>query len=222
MKHLRLKTRRLYLYRYAFRFSQNEELGNRHTDTFERLEFLGDAVLEMIVSELIYKKYPLKDEGFLTQLRSKIVCGKNLSQLAKKIGIDRLIDVGKYEGKRQTLLADVFEAFVGALFIDKGFEKTQNILVNRIFSPVLDFDVLVNTETDNKSRLLEWAQKQKKKVKFKLLQSVGQAHKKQFLVGVVIDGVEYAQAWHTTIKDAEQAAAQKTIEILKQNGFFNT
>lgn len=220
LKTLNFKTRRYYFYKYAFRFheSKNQKL-NGLTDTFERLEFLGDAILQMVVSEYIFKMYPFKDEGFLSQLRSKIVCDKNLSQIAQKIGIDKIVEINHFQQNKQTSLADIFEAFVGALFLDKGLKKTRKILLEQILN-VVDIHELVNTETDYKSKLLMWSQKKRAKVEFKLLNTIVINNKKNFLVSVVVDGKEYGQSLNTTIKESEQAASRKTIEILKNEGLF--
>lgn len=220
LKTLNFKTSKYYLYQNAFRIYEdtNQKL-ICSTNTFERLEFLGDAILQMVVSEYIFKKYPFKDEGFLSQLRSKIVCDKNLSEIAQKIGIHRIIEINHHQQNKQTMLANTFEAFVGALFLDKGLKKTKKILFEQIMN-VIDIHELANTETDYKSKLLIWSQKKKAKVEFKLLNTIVLNNKKNFLVSVVVDGKEYGQSLATTIKESEQSASRKTIELLKNEGIF--
>ena len=126
----------------------------------ERLEYLGDAVLSTIVAEYLYKKYPGKDEGFLTKMRSKIVKRKTLNTVAERMGID--IVLTKYtQGKlSKSMLGNAFEAVVGALYIEYGYEKTRNYVISKILMRLLDIHELEQSDDNYKSQLLEWGQKE--------------------------------------------------------------
>jgi ribonuclease-3 len=150
----------LSLYRLAFRHksvAQAVKKGVKNSN--ERLEFLGDAVLGSVVAEVLFKMYPYEDEGFLTELRSKIVSRNNLNALARKLGLDSLIqyDNRMVNSTRQgSLLGDAFEALIGAVYLDKGYDFTKGFLINRIIKAHIDIHTLEQTETNFKSKLIEW------------------------------------------------------------------
>ncbi|MGN6641024.1 MAG: ribonuclease III family protein, partial [Mucilaginibacter sp.] len=162
----------LSLYRLAFRHksvAQNVKKGIKNSN--ERLEFLGDAVLGSVVAEVLFKLYPYEDEGFLTELRSKIVNRGNLNQLARKLGFEQLIqyDNRMVNSTRQSsLLGDAFEALVGAIYLDKGYDFTKNFLVNHIIKSHIDIRQLEQTETNFKSKLIEWCQRHGQDITFEL------------------------------------------------------
>src|ERR1700749_1525829 len=182
----------LSLYKMAFRHksvAQNIRKGVKNSN--ERLEFLGDAVLGSVVAEVLFKLYPYEDEGFLTELRSKIVSRVNLNQLAKKLGFDKLIeyDTRMVGSNRQgSLLGDAFEALVGAVYLDKGYEFTKNFLVNHIIKSHIDIQKLEQTETNFKSKLIEWCQRHSKDVSFDLVENEDGENLKLFTVNASVDG----------------------------------
>ena len=165
----------LSLYRLAFRHksvAQNVKKGVKNSN--ERLEFLGDAVLGSVVAEVLFKLYPFEDEGFLTELRSKIVNRSNLNQLARKLGFEQLIeyDSRMVNSTRQgSLLGDAFEALVGAIYLDKGYDFIKNFLVNHIIKSHIDIHKLEQTETNFKSKLIEWCQRHGKDITFELIEN---------------------------------------------------
>src|SRR5476651_2484852 len=138
------------LYRMAFRhksIATNVKKGVKNSN--ERLEFLGDAVLGSVVAEVLFKLYPYKDEGFLTELRSKIVSRVNLNQLARKLGLEQLIEYDSRmlnSARQGSLLGDAFEALVGAIYLDKGYDFTKSFLVNHIIKSHIDIHTLEQTE----------------------------------------------------------------------------
>ncbi len=185
----------------------------------ERLEFLGDAVLGSVVAELLFKLYPYKDEGFLTELRSKIVSRANLNQLSRKLGFNELIEYDarmiSYPNKQGSLLGDAFEAVVGAVYMDKGYAFTREFLLTRIIKPHVDIHLLEVTETNFKSRLIEWCQHLGKDIQFVPVESLPGESSKLFTVEVLINGEVHGVGKDFNKKSAEKLAAEKACEELK-------
>jgi ribonuclease-3 len=208
----------LSLYRLAFRHKSvatNVKKGVKNSN--ERLEFLGDAVLGSVVAEVLFKLYPYEDEGFLTELRSKIVNRVNLNQLARKLGFEQLIqyDNRMVNSARQgSLLGDAFEALVGAVYLDKGYDFTRNFLVNHIIKSHIDIHKLEQTETNFKSKLIEWCQRHGKDITFELIENQDGESNKLFTVQASIDGEVMGQGKEFNKKNAEKLAAEKACEAL--------
>ena len=208
----------LSLYRLAFRHksvAQNLKKGIKNSN--ERLEFLGDAVLGSVVAEVLFKLYPYEDEGFLTELRSKIVNRVNLNQLARKLGFEQLIqyDNRMVNSTRQSsLLGDAFEALVGAVYLDKGYDFTRNFLINHIIKSHIDIQKLEQTETNFKSKLIEWCQRHGKDITFELIENKEGESNKLFTVQVLIDGEIMGSGKEFNKKTAEKLAAEKACESL--------
>ncbi|MFI3314117.1 MAG: ribonuclease III [Rikenellaceae bacterium] len=138
----------------------------------ERLEFLGDAVIEAVVSDMIFIEYPKGDEGFLTQLRSKIVSRSSLNHVAEKIGlVEHIITQSHLPTNNKHMAGDAFEAMIGAIYLDKGYDYTNRLLINNLFSRYVDIETINETESDFKSRLIEWCQKHRIKAQIKTTQS---------------------------------------------------
>ncbi len=178
----------------------------------ERLEYLGDAVLGAVVAELLFKRYPLKDEGFLTEMRSRIVSRENLKQLAMKIGIDEMLQKDTGPGSYRSMYGDAFEAFIGAIYLDKGYEATQRYILNRIVRPHVDLSEIESTEKNFKSLILNWGQKEKHSVVFDTISE--DAKTRLITIRLVIDGQEKAVATDYVKKKAEQVAAEKVCKEL--------
>lgn len=202
------------LYKQAFLHSSKRETVNN-----ERLEFLGDAVLGAVIAEHLFKLYPYKDEGFLTQLRSKIVNGQNLQQLALKLGIDTYLKVGLKENEKSksSVYGDAFEALIGAVYIDKGFVKCKNFILKRIIKIHVDIDELMNTDSDFKSMLQIYCQKNKLTLEYRLLSEEQKGKTKIFTVQVFINDKPYVTFENYSKRVAEQKAAQLTLEELNIN-----
>ncbi|MCY4781078.1 ribonuclease III [Sphingobacterium sp. UT-1RO-CII-1] len=185
----------------------------------ERLEFLGDAVLGSVIAELLFKLYPYKDEGFLTELRSKIVSRANLNQLSRKLGFNELIEYDarmvSYPNKQSSLLGDAFEAVVGAVYVERGYTFTKDFLLNRIIKPHVDIHTLEITETNFKSRLIEWCQHYGKEVQFVHLDNPAGESSKLFSVEVLVDGSTCGEGRDFNKKSAEKLAAEKACEFLR-------
>lgn len=210
----------LHVYRMAFRHrSVAITLKNGTKSSNERLEFLGDAILGAVVAELLFKLYPYRDEGFLTELRSKIVSRANLNQLAKKLGLDKLIEYDNrmvsFPAKQTSLLGDAFEALIGAVYLDKGYEFTKRVIINQIINPHVDIHTLEHTETNFKSKLIEWCQRHGKDVLFELIANEDGESAKLFTVNAVVDGEICGQGRDFNKKNAEKMAAEKACQTLE-------
>jgi len=211
------------LYKLAFRHKSAASLGsNGFKHSNERLEYLGDAVLGSVVADFLFKKFPYKDEGFLTEIRSRIVSRQNLNMLSRKLGLDNMVQTSRENQSVGTsILGDAFEAFVGALYLDKGYRFTQRIIVQKIIQNHLDLDELISKEVNFKSKLIEWAQKEKHSIEFIVTDELENNKKlKIYVVNLLIDGQQIASGKDFSIKKAEQnAAEQATIKVFDENIF---
>ncbi|MBP5547589.1 MAG: ribonuclease III [Bacteroidales bacterium] len=216
--------RRTDIYQIAFiHRSKSLETNQGRRVNNERLEYLGDAVLSAIVAEYLYRKYPYQGEGFLTELRSKIVSRANLNKLAQKIGLSQLIQYNKeQQGIFKSIDGDAFEALVGAIYLEKGFDFTRKVIVERVINIHLDVDALSQKEWNFKSKLIDWGQKERCKVSFEVVGTSVQGKKglsrKEYEIRAVIDGVPGESAIEYSIKAAEQLAAEKTYKKLQEEG----
>lgn len=206
------------LYRVAFTHkSMAEETVGHYRVSNERMEYLGDAVLSVAVADFLFHTYPTQPEGFLTEMRSRIVSRSSLNKLSQKLGFENYIrhahDTGNILSFK-SVGGNAFEALMGAIYLDRGFEFAKKVIIERIIRVHIDMDELQQTNSNFKSQLLEWSQKYKKKLVFKLLEEIGEGHKKQYHVQVVIDEKPYADAIDRSIRGAEQHAAEKTIGML--------
>ena len=204
------------LYKQAFRHSSAaQEVKKGVKDSNERLEYLGDAVLGAVVAEHLFSIFPYKDEGFLTKMRSKIVSRTQLNQLSLKLGLNKFIEASLERGTQSNSIhGDAFEALVGAVYLDKGYFVARAFILNRILKNHIDMDEVEKKETDYKSRLIEWAQKEKKDLRFVLVSEFGDGNDKQFLIEIIIDGEPQDRAQHFSKKRAEQFAAEKVCLTL--------
>jgi len=207
------------LLRQAFTHSSYvNEHQNRHLSDNERLEFLGDAVLELAVSDYLYKKHEEMSEGDLTKLRANIVCEESLFHFSDILGLNEYILLGKGEErtggrKRQALLADVFEAFLGALYLDQGMNVCQKFLEKHIF-PHISTDAFSHV-MDYKTQLQELIQKEKGSIlQYKIIEEKGPSHAKEFKAQVIVNKDKNAVGIGKTKKEAEQVAAKKMFEML--------
>lgn len=203
----------LSLYKLAFshRSLALETVGGNRLSN-ERLEYLGDAVLGAVIADLLFKKYPFKDEGFLTEMRSRIVSRENLKQLAMKIGIDEMLQKDAGPGSYRSMYGDAFEAFIGAIYLDKGYAVTRKYLLSRIIRPHVDLLEIESTEKNFKSIILNWGQREKRNV---LFDTVSEDSKSRLItIRLSIDGQEKATATDYVKKKAEQIAAEKVCKEL--------
>ena len=190
------------IYTQALKHKSFDNINNN-----ERLEFLGDAILNFVVSEHLFSKNPNQEEGFLSQQRAIIVGRKHLNKVGKKT-----INHSKIKSSLKTIPESVFgntlEAIIGAIYIDKGIEKTNQFIIHTIINSefIEEFSGI-----DFKSELQKQIQKKKQKIKYKLVETDGPDHNKEFNVAVYIDSVNIAQAKASSIKEAEQKVAKKAL-----------
>jgi ribonuclease-3 len=208
----------VFLYQLAFKHkSASNETINGYRISNERLEYLGDAILGACIADYLFKKYPYKKEGFLTEMRSRIVSRTSLNKLSQKLGIDKLVlTSGDNRGQFKSVNGDAFEAFVGALYLDKGYSFASRVIVKRIVEMHIDLEALQNNEINFKSKLIEWSQKEKKQLDFAILNEIGDGYNKQYEIVIRIDGVDYGTARDFSIKGAEQLAAEKSYSLLQE------
>jgi ribonuclease III len=180
--------------------------------TNERLEYLGDAVLGAIVADMLFRRFPFRDEGFLTEMRSRIVSREHLKNLALKIGLDKYIKTNSGPGMYRSMYGDAFEALIGAIFLDKGYKKTEKFIVNRIFSVHIDLNEIEKSDANFKSRIINWSQREKKNLVFETIEEGGPS--RLIKVRLMIDGAEVATGTDFVKKKAEQIAARIACEQL--------
>ena len=185
----------------------------------ERLEFLGDAILESIVSDYLFIEFPDKNEGFLTQIRSKIVSRATLNEIAVKIGLDKHVIV-QYSNNhiQKHLYGDALEAMIGAIYLDKGYDYVNRLVINGILAKNLNLEKISQVETDFKSRLIEWCQKHKLRVIFDTVpSSVHNDHMPSFICQIVVADRTLGVGTGLSKKEAEQMAAHEAMNSIKKN-----
>jgi len=206
------------LYRKAFTHSSAaNQSRDKETpkESYERLEFLGDAVLSSVIADYLFKKFPYQDEGFLTKMRSRIVSRQQLGKLAVKFGVDRFIEAESgLAGRSNSINGDVFEAVIGAIYLDKGYPFTAKFINETILRYHIDIDEIEANDNDYKSKLIEWAQKNRKELRFNLVEETGNGQYKMYTIEISIDGAPNGRSTHQSKKRAEQEAAGICIAAL--------
>ncbi|MCZ2337031.1 MAG: ribonuclease III [Chitinophagales bacterium] len=212
---------RLSIFKTAF---YHKSMSNETPDkpTNERLEYLGDAILSTVVAEYLFNKYPNKNEGFLTKMRSKIVKRNTLNEIADNMGLDMILSDYSMGKLSSSMLGNALEALVGAIYIEFGYEKTKNYIIKNILMKYLDINDLETRDDNHKSILLEWCQKNGHEVSFNTLAKFKMDKRDCFKVGVVVNGELVATAEDFNKKSAEQTAAHKAIEKLNINETADT
>ncbi|MDB4835533.1 ribonuclease III [Cyclobacteriaceae bacterium] len=200
----------LELYKLSLRHSSTS------TDSNERLEYLGDAILGAIVAEYLFKKFPKKDEGFLTEIRSRIVKRESLNTLALKIGLTPLVQHNNrnIQTKSSSIYGNALEAFIGAIYLDKGYSFCSQFIIDYMITPHIDLKDIIENNYNFKSLIIEWAQKNGKELIFNIVSEEGSHHQKTFKSEISIDQVVIATGTGFSKKKAEQAAAQMSCEKL--------
>lgn len=188
----------------------------------ERLEFLGDAILDAIVGDIVYKHFEGKREGFLTNTRSKIVQRETLNKLAVEIGLDKLIIYSARSSSHNSYMyGNAFEAFIGAIYLDQGYRKCKKFLEKRIIDKYIDLDKLSKKEVNFKSKLIEWCQKNKVKLSFELIeQTLDEKSNPIFQTEVLIEGITAGNGTGYSKKESQQNAAQVAIKKIKNEQNF--
>lgn len=212
---LNIKPKHLSLYETAFTHSSyNADANTKHHD-YERMEFLGDSVIGLVVSEVSYGARPEMTQGPLTKMKSNLVATNSLADLARKYNFPNYIRVGNsFSGdisKANHLLEDVFEAFFGALYLDQGFEVARKLLIDIFINIIKNYNI--EDSTDYKSKLQEEMQAEhRESVIYEVISETGPSHDRHFVVHVVFDGMELGVGEGSTKKQAEQMAAKAALD----------
>ncbi len=188
----------------------------------ERLEFLGDAILDAIVGDIVYKHFEGKRDGFLTNTRSKIVQRETLNKLAVEIGLDKLIKYSTRSSSHNSYMyGNAFEAFIGAIYLDRGYECCKQFMQKKIIEPYIDLDKLSRKEVNFKSKLIEWSQKNKMEVSFELIeQFLDKENNPVFQTEVRIEGILGGAGTGYSKKESQQNAAQMALKKIKGDPEF--
>jgi len=186
------------------------------TDSNERLEFLGDAILGAIIAEYLFKKYPYQPEGYLTELRSRIVRRETMNNVALRMGLNKMVQYNQNDKglSRSHIFGNALEALIGAVYLDRGFTRTRDFILHQILRQYIDLSILESTDTNYKNQLLSWAQKNGHTISFESLEEKIENTRKIFTVGIMLNGEIIATGSGFNKKDAGQVAAQKGLEVV--------
>lgn len=212
------KNKRLFEQAFIHRSFLNET--KESISSNERMEFLGDSILSFVISKNLYLKYPKFNEGILTNMRSLLVNTKSLAEISKSLDLGKHLKLSKGEEdsrgrQNQSLLANAFEAFIGALFLDQGIETVEQF-IKEVFEPKIEMLAKASSFKDPKSLLQEYSQSRKHGSPiYKVLREIGPAHSKTFIVGVSINGKEVGKGEGKSKQEAEESAAEKALEYLR-------
>jgi ribonuclease III len=205
----------LALYKLATLHSSRSKEKNGFRESNERLEYLGDAILGAAVADYLFKKYPFKDEGFLTEIRSRIVNRDSLNNLARRVGIGSIVQFdNKSNHLQQVILGNTLEALVGAVYLDKGYLRTKKFVIDKLIQPYFDLETVVNSNINFKSKVIEYSQKLGKDIRFEVKEERKGKNGKEFSAQVFINNEPCGTGFGLTKKKAEQDAAEKTIAML--------
>ena len=207
------RSTKMVLFHTAF---NHRSLKENPSENNERMEFLGDAIISSVVAEYLFKKYPYKGEGFLTEMRSKMVNRQQLNHIAIQMGLKKMTRFNKLDGglKSSQIFGNTLEALVGAIYLDRQYDFTKKWIIEKMIQPYLFMDELEQIDINIKNKIIGWALKQGKQIDFVLAEEVQEGRRKLFTINVVIDGEVIASQKGFTKKDASQLAAQKAIENL--------
>jgi len=192
----------------------------------ERLEYLGDAILSGIVADFLFKKYPYKEEGFLTEMRSKMVNRTTLNDIALKMGLKKITNFNKFDNSLRIsqIFGNTLEALVGAIYLDKGYKKTSKWVMDYIILPHMFVDELELLEINHKNKLYGWANKNGKVLEFETIDERMENGRRLFTVAAMVNGENLAEGKAFNKKDASQIASQLAVEklgLLNADGPFN-
>ena len=208
---LGVKSGNVLLYRTALSHRSVKETADENN---ERLEYLGDAVLSAVVADYLFKRYPYKGEGFLTEMRSKMVNRQQLNDIALKMGLRKLTFYNKFDNalKGSQIFGNTLEALVGAVYLDKGYDKTHNWVLKQIVIPHMFVDDLELIDINLKNKLIGWANKNGKTLTFELAEEKMEGSRRLFTINAMLDGQLLACGKGYTKTDASQGAAQVAVE----------
>jgi ribonuclease-3 len=206
--------RNLFIFKQAFSHKSTFDPKLHTVTSNERLEYLGDSVLSTIVAEYLFKKYPNSDEGFLTKMRSKIVKRKTLNRIADDMGIDVVLQENNDTRLSESMKGNALEALVGAIYLERGFDGTREIVINKILRRHLNIHELEENDDNYKSQLLEFCQKNGAEIDYRVLERFKMENRDRFRIAVFVDGKEIATGEDFNKKSAEQSASFKALKSL--------
>jgi ribonuclease-3 len=181
----------------------------------ERLEFLGDAILDAIIAEFLYQKFPNQDEGYLTKVKSKVVSRKTLSEIGEELGIRTILRYSKGRSiNLSSLEGNAFEAIIGAIYLDGGYDVTKRIIHQYVFRKYVDLNKVLEEEIDFKSKLFIWCQKRKLTIEFSIITEENNHGNWKYEVVAFVNNKNYGKGIGTSKKAAEQAAAKETLILV--------
>ena len=188
----------------------------------ERLEFLGDAILDAVVGDIVYQKFEGKREGFLTNTRSKIVSRESLNHVAEQIGLVKLIKFNTRQSAHNSYMGgNAFEALVGAIYLDRGYEYCKYFMEHHIIGQYLNLEKLSRKEVNFKSKLIEWTQKNKVVIAFELIsQTLDEFNSPVFETEILIEGIPACKGKGYSKKESQQIAAHETLNKIKKDSAF--
>ena len=188
----------------------------------ERLEFLGDAILDAVVGDIVYQKFEGKREGFLTNTRSKIVSRESLNHVAEQIGLSKLVKFNtRHSCHNNYMGGNAFEALVGAIYLDRGYAYCKDFMEHRIIGTYIDLNKISRKEVNFKSKLIEWSQKNKVLLTFELIeQSLDEFNSPVFVTEVIVEGIRACKGKGYSKKESQQIAAHETLNKIKKSSPF--
>ncbi|GHT06790.1 ribonuclease 3 [Bacteroidia bacterium] len=212
---------RLYEEALLHKSLSKEDKNGRYCNN-ERLEFLGDAVLDAIIADIIYKRFPNRNEGFLTNTRSKIVKRETMDRVANQLGLHKLvISSTRIKNPKSHIMGNALEAFIGAVYLDQGYRKTRKFIENKIIHPYIDIDALAKKEVNFKSKLLEWSQKYKVTLDFKVVENFTDNERHPvFQSQALLNGLLAGVGTGYSKKESQQEAAHMGLKKVKNNKEF--
>jgi ribonuclease-3 len=207
---LAIDTKNIQLYRTALSHRSVKETADENN---ERLEYLGDAILSAIIADYLFKRYPYKEEGYLTEMRSKMVNRQQLNEIALRMGLRKLTFYNKFDNalKASQIFGNTLEALVGAHYLDKGYRKTQQWVLNQVVLPHMFVEDLEGVDINLKNKLIGWANKNGKSLRFELAEEKREGNRRLFSIDIHLEGeiIESGKGYNK--KDASQQAAQAAL-----------
>ena len=201
---------------YQLAFAHRSQ-GETVMENNERLEYLGDAILGAIVAEYLFKKYPMQPEGFMTEMRSRMVRRESLNAVALRMGLNKLVQFNQADRalSRSHIFGNALEALVGAVYLDQGYAKTRRFVLRQVVKAYMDIDLIEATDTNYKNKLLSWAQRGGHKIEYDTVSEKMEGARKIFTIAVIMDGAQVATGTGYTKKEASQDASLKSLGALK-------
>ena len=202
----------LHVFKVAFTHKSASRYIKTKSFNNERLEFLGDAILASVIADFLFSYFPYKKEGFLTKMRSRIVSREQLNEIALSMGLQfHIVSQNRISGTKN-IYGNALEALIGAIYIDKGFKKTKQFILDKLIKNYIDIKKLTNTDSDYKSQLIEWAQKNKEELHFKDEEIESAEHNKQFFTSaVVVNDNVIGNGKGPSKKEAQQNASKEAL-----------